>query len=106
MNEFEESIETASRYVVGIDLGTTNSAVAYVDTTAASALASLRRLPCRSLSRRAWSKPAKRCRRSIISGARANSRPGALRLALDQARSRIMPSACSPAIKGRSCRAG
>ncbi len=36
MSEFEEPIETASRYVVGIDLGTTNSAVAYVDTTAAT----------------------------------------------------------------------
>jgi molecular chaperone DnaK (HSP70) len=32
-NELFESSTAASRYVVGIDLGTTNSAVAYVDTT-------------------------------------------------------------------------
>ena len=101
--ERTETSDTSSRYVVGIDLGTTNSAVAYVDTTIADWRVETFAVP--QLVAPGLSRLARRCRRFIISRLKRNSPlgrygyPGTSRIP-------TMPSVYSPANKAPLRRVG
>ena len=95
---------TPSRYVVGIDLGTTNSAVTYVDTDEEPWR--VRTLSaCPAGRARGRSKPARRCLRFTIRRPTPRSLPRRVAAALDDATRPAdhCASASSPATRARRC---
>ena len=82
---------TRSRYIVGIDLGTTNCAVAYVDTKGRERpTADIRDFEVPQLVAPGETRPGRCCRRSSTCPARIELPPGAARLPWDEDADRIV----------------